>query len=280
MENKIILHLSGNLYTDFIGIKRLFEFYHKASVHYDTTIFINFYKLTWFDANLSALFGSMLTKLSKENNLFFSTDLVFLKKYFDVLFRNGFLASKSSIEDEQQSTVSFRSFLPDDKEGFIAYIEHDLLGHRGMPSFSEKEKDSIIDSLIEVYSNIQIHSKSSEPFYVCGQYYPQKGFLAFSMVDLGVGFLPAIKAKTNGLINNSYHAIKWALKRNNTTKIDRPGGIGLTNLTSYFKNSNGNFQIITGDTFWSLKLESKLVKNFNFQTPYTGSILNLFFNYK
>ncbi len=279
MENKVILHLSDNFYTDFSGIKKLFEFYKSASDYYNETIYIDFYHLNWFDANLSALFGSILAKLSKENNLKFSTDLKFLEEHFDVLFRNGFLRSENAISDEQQSTVSFKSFLPTDKDGFVNYIENDLLNHRGMPTFSEEEKDNIIESLIEVFCNIQAHSKSEEPFYVCGQYYPKQGFLTFSMVDLGVGFLPAIENKTNGVIDNDYEAIKWALKKKNTTKVGKPGGLGLYDLNTYFNKTKGNFQIISGDTFWSLELETTVIKKFHFPNPYVGSILNLFFNY-
>ncbi|GHC60871.1 hypothetical protein [Ulvibacter litoralis] len=279
MEDKIVLHLSDSFHTNFSGIKRLFEFYKLASEYYNDTIYIDFYHLIWFDANLSALFGSILAKLNNENNLSFSTDLNFLQEHFDVLFRNGFLRSKSALDDEQKSTVSFRSFKPDDKDGFIGYIENDLLSHRGMPNFTEKEKDDIIESLIEVFCNIQIHSKSEEPFYVCGQYYPKQGFLTFSMVDLGVGFLPAIENKTKGKIDNSYDAIKWALEKKNTTK-GKPGGLGLYNLNSYFNRTNGNFQIISGDTFWSLELETTVMKKFHFPNPYVGSILNLFFNYQ
>lgn len=280
MESKIVLHLSDSLYTDFSGIKRLFEFYKSASDYYNDTIYIDFYHLNWFDANLSALFGSILAKLSKENNLKFSTDLNFLEEHFDVLFRNGFLHSKNTISDDQQSTVSLKSFAPYDNDGFIDYIENDLLTHRGMPDFTEDEKDNIIDSLIEVFCNIQIHSKSEEPFYVCGQYYPKQGVLTFSMVDLGVGFLPAIESKTKGEIDNDYDAIKWALGKRNTTKVGKPGGLGLFDLNSYFNRTNGNFQIISGDTFWSLELETTLIKKFHFPNPYVGSILNLFFNYK
>lgn len=280
MEDRIVISLSDAFSTNFSGIKKLFEFYKTASEFYNDTIYIDFYHLNWFDANLSALFGSILAKLKNENNLEFSTDLNFLKEHFDVLFRNGFLRSDSVINDEQQSTVSLKSFNPDDKDGFINYIENDLLNHRGMPTFSENEKDDIIDSLIEVFCNIQIHSKSKEPFYACGQYYPKQGYLAFSMVDLGVGFLPAIEEKTNGAINNSYDAIKWALQKRNTTKKGVPGGLGLYNLKSYFSKTNGNLQIITGDTFWSLELENTVMKKFHFPDPYVGSILNLFFNHK
>lgn len=97
------------------------------------------------------------------------------------------------------------------------------------------------------------------------------------MVDLGVGFLPAIEIKTKGKVNNSYDAIKWALEKKNTTREKAPGGLGLYELNEYFNKTNGNFQIITGDTFWSLDMENTVLKKFNFPNPYTGSILNLFF---
>ncbi|MCL7753293.1 hypothetical protein [Polaribacter sp. Z022] len=278
MESKIVYELSGNISTNFAGTKKLFEFYKSASDYYNETIYLDFYHLNWFDANLSALFGSILTKLNKENNLVFSTDINYLREHFDVLFRNGFFKNGTKIADEQQSTINYKSISPNDKIGFIDYIENDLLNHRGMPNFSEKEKDEILESLIEVFCNIQIHSKSTEDFYVCGQYYPEKKILTFSMVDIGIGFLPAIKERTENVINNDYDAIKWALKKRNTTKSS-PGGLGLYDLNSYFNRTKGNLQIITGDTFWSTELENAVIKKFTFQTPYVGSILNLFFNY-
>ncbi len=278
-ENKPVIAIVGPLYTDYSGIKRLFEFYHKAKDYYNTTIYLDFYHLEWFDANLSAIFGSILSKLSTENNLVFSTDLNFLEDNFNVLFRNGFLNSENVNVDEQKSTVCFKSFNPKDKEGFVSYIESDLLVHRGMPSLSEEQKDKILESLIEVFCNIQIHSKSESDFFVCGQYYPTKGVLIFTMVDLGVGFLPAIHQKTNGSVSNSYDAILWALVKRNTTKTTSPGGIGLFDLYNYFKDSKGNLQIITGDTFWSIDMEQTLLKKFIFPSPYIGSILNLVFKY-
>ncbi|MBD1259813.1 hypothetical protein HZY62_04380 [Maribacter polysiphoniae] len=277
MEDKIVLSIKHNVSTKFSGIKKLFDFHKEASHYYNDTIYIDFYHLDWFDANLSALFGSILAKLKKENNLNFSTDLKFLEEHFNVLFRNGFLRSEAPIDDLQESTVSFKSFDLNDKGGFVDYVENDLFAHRGMPSLEDDEKDTIMQSLIEVYCNIQEHSKSIEPFYVCGQYYPKQGFLAFSMVDLGVGFLPAIEVKTKGKVNNSYDAIKWALEKRNTTREGAPGGLGLFDLNSYFNRTKGNFQIISGDTFWSLDMENTVLKKFNFPNPYAGSILNLFF---
>lgn len=278
MENKPVIKIEGSLYTDFSGIKRLFNFYHCANEYSNTTIFIDFFDLDWFDANLSAILGAILYKLSSENNLTFSTDLNFLKSKFDVLFRNGFLNSDLLVNDDRQSTVAFQKFRLDDKAGFVSYIERDLMNHRGIPSLSIEQKDSIIESLIEVYCNIQIHSKSNYDFFVCGQYYPYQQKLVFTMLDLGVGFLPAIMEKTKGQVSNSYEAIKWSLIKKNTTKINCPGGIGLFNLNNYFSSSGGDMQIITGDTFWSISMESTVLGKHIFLQPFVGSILNLCFS--
>lgn len=277
MENQPVLKLEDCLYTDYSGIKRIFNFYHQASEFYNTTVFIDFYELNWMDANLSALFGAILHKLSEENKLRFSADLTYVEEKLNVLFRNGFLNSENIIADEQKSTISFRSFDSKDKVGFVSYIENDLLLHRGMPKLDNTVKDNIIDSLIEVFCNIQYHAKTSHPFFVCGQFYPKQKKLVFTIVDLGVGFLPAISEKTEGEIDNSEEAIQWAIQKGNTTKQDKPGGIGLSDLYSYFKENEGNLQIITGDTFWAIELEKTEIPHYKFKNPFVGSVLNLFF---
>jgi len=277
MENKPVIKIEGALYTDFSGIKRLFNFYHLANEYSNTTIFIDFFDLVWFDANLSAILGAILHKLSIENNLSFSTDLNFLETKFDVLFRNGFLNSSNVSIDDRKSTVAFKNFKLDDKSGFISYIEDDLMVHRGLPVLSDNQKDNIIESLIEVYCNIQIHSKADYDFFVCGQYYPSKNILIFTILDLGIGFLPAIMEKTHNKIQTSYEAIKWALLKKNTTKVNCPGGIGLYDLHSYFLTS-GDMQIISGDTYWSISMDKTLMGKHTFQNPFVGAIINLCFS--
>lgn len=275
MEDTPVISLSEEFYTNFSGINRLFKFYHEAVEHYNTTIYLDFYHLKWFDANLTALFGSILSKLTKENNLVFSTDLNFLEDKFNILFRNGFLSPE---REKNGSSIYYKSFDTTHEVEFINYIRQDLLTHQGMPELTESQQTQILDSLIEVFNNIQIHSKSEHPFFVCGQYYPTKKQVAFSMVDLGVGFLPAIVEKTNGTITNDYDAIKWALEKGNSSRSGTPSGIGLYRLQEHFKNNGGNFQIITGSTYWSLDLEKTMISSYKIQQPYVGSMLNLLFN--
>lgn len=278
MENKPVIKISGNITTDFAGVKSLFNFYHKAKEYTNTTIFIDFYELCWFDANLSALLGAIIHKLNVENNLTFSTDLVFLESQFDVLFRNGFLNQGPNLDDERQSTIAFKNFKLDDKTGFVSYIEDDLMKHRGFPPLSTDQTDIIIDSLIELSNNIEIHSKSNYDFFVCGQYYPRQNKLIFTILDLGVGFLPAISIKTNNEIQSNYEAILWSLERKNSTKVGCPGGKGLFDLHQHFLRNGGDIQIITGDTFWSLSLENTILKKQIFEKPFVGSIINLCFS--
>ncbi len=156
MNETIVLKLEGNLSTNFAGVSRLFNFYHKAKVYTDTIIFIDFYHLHWFDANLSALLGAILSKLNTENTLTFSTDLTYLEEKFDVLFRNGFFTSENLKQDDRQSTISFYQFNLSDDAGFIRYIEKDLMCHRGMPALTKEQSNEIIDSLIEMAHGLNI----------------------------------------------------------------------------------------------------------------------------
>lgn len=277
MENTIVVKIGGDLTTNFVGINELFKFYNEAKDYFDCIISIDFYHLRWFDANLSAIFGAMIQLLIDNNNLKFTTDLAYLENRFDVLFRNGFLNSENYKSDERNSTIAFQNFDQKDKESFNHYIENNLMQHRGMPNLSEDQSDSILDALNEIFCNIQLHAQTDNDFFVCGQYYPRQSKLIFTMVDLGIGFLPAIAEKTNNEVQSNYQAIKWALEKRNTTKKNTPGGLGLYDLNNYFSSSNGDFQIITGDTFWSKNLENSPLKKQIFNKPFIGTIVNLVF---
>lgn len=272
------IEISGYIRTDFFGIEKLYNFYNNALLLRDQTVRLNFYNLKFLDGNLCALFISMMYKLKKSNNLVFTTNVDFLKKHFNVLIRNGFVNQAEKVLDEQKSVVYLRRFFVNDLDSFIEYIQTDLMQHRGL-NLTEEESYKIIDSLIEIATNIEIHSNSEEPFFVCGQFFPDMGILKFSIVDFGRGFLPAIKEKTNGQINTDIDSIHWALQPQNTTKMNEPGGFGLTDLHEYFKGNNGSLQIITGNAFWSTELVASNVHCLNFSKPCYGTMINLLFSY-
>ena len=274
----VVIEISGTISTDFVGIQKLYQFYEEASKHVNQTISIDFYKLNFLDGNLCALFLSMMFRLQVNNNLKFSTDHEFIRKRFSVLARNGFIKLEEAISDDQKSTVCLQYFSTKNLNEFIAYLTDDLMNHRGL-NLTEAESYKIIDSLIEIATNIEIHSNTEEPFFACGQYYPENGVLKFSMVDMGNGFLPAIEAKTVGRISTDFDAIQWALKIGNTTKLNEPGGLGLSDLKNYFADNNGHLQIITGTAFWSTEFDGSKVKFQQFGASCYGTMINLLFSY-
>lgn len=204
-----MISLKDNFNTDSRGIKKLFQFYDQASQYQNEILEIDMYKMGFFDANLSCLFYAILYKLNKEKGLTFKLDRKYLRDQYDVLFRNGLFIQGEDVDDERESTIRLKSFDPNaaDDTDFIKYIEQDVLNHRGMPDFPKSVKMGILQELTEISSNIALHSKTDDPFFVCGQYYPRKGYLIFSIVDLGVGFLPAIQKKTKGKVKNHGQAI-------------------------------------------------------------------------
>ena len=269
---------SGVFKTEFGGIQKLYNFYYQASQYFNDELYIDFKGLIFLDGNLCALFQSMLYRLNKHNKLLFTTDYEFIKNKFDVLIRNGFIPLPSENGDDRKSTICLKQFDVTKPDEFIEYIQTDLMNHRGL-NLSDEETEKILYCFVEIFSNIELHSKTEEPFFACGQYFPENGLLKFSIVDIGNGFLPAISAKTNQEINTAYDSILWALKKRNTTKLNAPGGLGLTDLRDHFDQNNGQMQIITGDAFWSTEFDKKTVKYQSFPKQCCGTMINLLFSY-
>jgi hypothetical protein len=276
-----VVHISGEICTDPSGHKKLMEFYKVVSEYNNEKISIDFYKLEWIDANLSALLQAMLYSLTRKNNLLFSTDFNFLLSKFDILFRNGFLEGEetSPIHSYAESAVPLASFLPTEKDKFIQYIKRDLLEHKGMPSIEPNLKSILIESFLEIFTNINIHADTKEPLFACGQYFPKKGILKFTFLDLGIGYLKNIETYTKGKIKTSKEAIKWAIVEGNSTKKDgTPGGLGLVDILNYCKKYNGTLQIITGDAYWGTDLG--LLESRKVAYPFPGTTINLTFKCK
>jgi hypothetical protein len=249
---KTILLSNGKILTNAGGLHQIETFYQRAKAFKNTQIEIGVKQMQWIDGNMSAMLGAALYRLNKENNLTFIINFKDVNERFPILFSNG-LISTEAIElkvNKRTSTIPFQSFLPDDKDGFIQYVMEKLLVHDGMPDFTEVAVDKLVTDLAELCSNINLHSQTDAPFFVCGQYYPNAGRVIFTLTDLGRGFLPKISATTNGQINNAGDAILWAVE-GNSSKTDAPGGIHLSKMKEFFLQHDGHMHIITGDSYYS-----------------------------
>lgn len=278
---KVIKVGIGNISTDANGYSQLVNFYHEAKRHSKELIALDFYEITWFDGNMAALLASIIYKLNKENGLTFSTDIKYIKQKFDVLIRNGFLLFGDP-SDDRKTVMPIKSFQKSDSLGFIAYIETNLMQHRGMPTLSPQQQEQIKDDLVELLSNIDYHSNTTDPFFVCGQYYPEMEYMVFTMLDLGDGFLPKIQTATNGKVSTSENAILWALRGQTTKPVHEnvPGGLGIRNIHNYCKQNGGKLHIVTGNTFWRSDWACQTSTGCShLQNSFMGSMINLFFKH-
>src|ERR1700733_3548107 len=169
---------SGHIGTDFSGIEQLWLFYDRAKKYKNCDIFISLEDVTGIDGNLCALIGVIICLLHKENNLTFSVSARQVKEKCEVLFANQFLneVHETNVKDQRHS-IRYKGFELNEKDDFIDYLENELLAHEGMKDITASGKDKIIDDMAELYANVVKHADTKEPFFVCGQYFPEEGVL-------------------------------------------------------------------------------------------------------
>jgi len=100
------------------------------------------------------------------------------------------------------------------------------------------------------------HSKSEEGI-ICHGYYKNKKTFTFSIYDLGIGIPQAVRNYKNEELD-SEEALKWALKKGNTTQdTDYPRGMGFTIVEEFRKEFKGKITIITEDILYTVKENGK-----------------------
>ncbi len=267
--------------TNHAGVSELLKFYSWARQYRYAGIQLNISPCNSMDANLSALLLAIVHKLKTENKVF-----VFLitADHMNVFLRNGLiahLAGKGNINpytDYRESTIPCTSFDTTDDEGFCGYIRKDFFGHRGMDQIKSTTKITLATHFEEIFVNVLQHANTSYPVFTCGQYFPERNVLKFTLVDLGEGFLKKITEKTNGEVASNNAAILWATYNLNTTKDIKtfgPGGTGLKELKKYCAENDGSLHICSGDGYVNFIKDRTLEHHLT--QPLPGSLINLIF---
>ena len=258
-----------NINTDYSSYNQFAKLYADLqSVNFNT---IKIHLNNWFSANMSAVLGGILDKCSFTNQIVIDSDN---HKVIDVLRKNTFLENYNytSLNDINHTTICYLKLKASDSRYFGNYVMNELLSKHDFPNMSEGLKRKIFESIYEIFINAQMHSQT-DFIYTCGQIFPKKNEIEFTIVDTGIGFKKRVMKQFNFLIN-SIQAIKWALIDGNTTKSDAPGGIGLAVLTDFIKINKGKFQIVSDDGFYEVD------NNVNFRLlnySFPGTIVNMKF---
>lgn len=276
-ETDLRFKLRGSISTTHYGHQKLIALFNQCREYFDTSITVCFRDLTWIDANMAALLQAIVRKLEKENNLELVADLDESTQQFRVLFGNGLFESDVSHLLNTGTSIRLKEFYTKDNDDFVKYIENDFIDFPNL-SLNETSKETIIQSLIEVFTNYEIHAKAHYPIFLCGQYYPTKRILKFTIVDLGIGFLKPIQAQVE-IIDTYAKAIDWALVEGNTTKTDAPGGLGLCELRSSMEENNGSLEIVSGNAYKACGFKNgiKIDTCKTMNTFHIGTTINLVF---
>lgn len=228
----------------------------------------------WFGANMSAVLGGLIDKVSFTNSVSISSNKT---QVINILKKNTFLANYGYeiTPDTNGTTIKYLKLAPSASRYFNSYVMNELLSKSALPEMTDGLKKKIAESIYEIFVNAQIHSQTDH-IYTCGQFFPAKHKIEFTIVDMGLGFKNIInnRFKDTNTPLSSTQAIKWALIDGNTTKTDVSGGLGLSLLTEFIKLNNGKFQIISDDGFYEVGATEHVD---TLDAPFPGTIVNMEF---
>ena len=262
--------------SNYQGFSRLIHLAEETAGLSYTNVTIDFRAVSWFDANMCAPLGALLYRLSRKLNTVSIVNVPY--RVEKILSKNSFLSNYGRAKrlDEWGTTIRYNRFEPKDDRYFGAYIERHFK-YKAIPQMTSALRKKFWESIFELFSNAVIHSETVLGIFTCGQYFPKKQRLDFSMVDLGIGMRRNLKKKRS-LKFSSEQAINWAMEGQNTTKTGPiPGGLGLKLLREFIKLNNGCIQVVSDKGFWEQDSNGKVVtKNFSYSFP--GTVVNIEIN--
>ena len=263
------------------SINNTFESYQKLISFYESNknklfeeVHINLGH--FFAANMSAALGAVLDEFTSNlNRVYFESISPQIEA---ILLKNDFLTYYGGQRaiDRNKTTIKFQKLKPTDGKYFKNYVIEELIeGHMAdLPKMSQGVKEKMVEGIYEIFVNAQIHSKT-DFIYTCGQFYPNKNKIEFTIVDTGIGFKERINQRFSRNLS-AVQAITWAVQDKMTTKVGVSGGIGLAVLKEFIRMNKGKMQIVSDDGFFQFDESGQVTRTFNGQFP--GTIVNLQFN--
>ncbi len=228
---------------------------------------------SWFDADMCAAFGAILYRLGDNLNTVRLTNIP--TKVERILSKNGFLSNygREKIPDNWGTILPYQRFDVKDDRYFGGYIEREFVHRSEMPQMSSGLLKKFRESVFEIFSNSVIHSRTKLGIFGCGQFFPNRHRLDFSVADLGVGIQQNVK-DNRGLNLPAHKAIVWATEGRNTTKRGpTPGGLGLKLLKEFITLNGGRIQIVSDSGYWEQHRHK--VTMAQFRSPYPGTAVNI-----
>ena len=255
------------------GFEVLVDLYARTNDCLFEEIEIDLTDTVWFDADMCAAFGAMLYHLGNNANTVRLTHI--RSRVENILSRNGFLSNygRERIPDRWGSTIPYQRFDVNDDRYFGGYIEAELVHRTEMPRMSSGLLKKFRESVFEIFSNAVIHAQTKLGIFSCGQVFPTRHRLDFSIADLGIGIRRNVKDNV-GLDLQAEKAIAWATEGRNTTKRGAiPGGLGLKLLREFIDLNGGCIQIVSDAGYW--KREKGRAYATRLSHPFPGTVVSI-----
>ena len=259
----------GQIRTSFNGFQRIIEL-DKQIYREDCEIHIS----NWIDANMCAPLGALLyRKQTKNIPVHISNISSYVKS---ILQKNHFLSQFGLSEkpDSYGTTIEYQRFEMVNKvyEQFQKYvIRYFRPGSLGLPRMSLPLLKRFRESLFEIFLNAIEHSYTQDGVFACGQFFPGRERLQFSITDLGIGIDGNIYKNLQRKLP-AEDAIKWAIS-GKTTRRGRSGGLGLQLIQEFIKLNRGRLIIVSNAGYW--ELSKGKVSTRTFSRPFPGTAVTI-----
>ncbi|HET9177817.1 MAG TPA: ATP-binding protein [Terriglobia bacterium] len=268
--------LPAEIRHDLNGFRCLVDLNSNADDFFFEEIELEMGSVGWLDADMCAALGAVLYKLGANLN---EIKLTNIKPSVEgILCRNGFLShyGREKMPDRYGTTIPYQRFEVKDDRYFATYIENQFIGRSEMPAMSTALEKKFRESVFEIFSNAVIHSQTKMGIFSCGQFFPKKQQLVFTVADLGIGIRRNVE-ESRGLAMAPDEAISWATEGTNTTKNGSiPGGLGLKLLREFIKLNEGVLRIVSDAGHWMLS--NGAVQTALFDNPFPGTVVNIEIN--
>lgn len=230
----------------------------------------------WFDADMCAVFGALLYYISENLNTVTLTNIP--SQIEDILSRNGFLShyGRMKVPDHSGTTISYQRCDVEDDRYFADYIENEFIRRTEIPRMSTRLLRKFRESIFEIFSNAVQHSSTEKGIFSCGQFFPRRNRLDFTVADLGVGMHRNVQEFLKTDITPA-DAINWATEGQNTTRRGEiPGGLGLKLLRDFIDLNGGCIQIVSDAGYWQRKDSQTILSHMT--EPYPGTVVTVEIN--
>lgn len=231
---------------------------------------------SFFEANMAAPLYAVIARLRDELNDVTITNVP--ARVSTILRKNKFLIVFNQLElaDTNQTTLPFKILKLTAEDQFNDYLDAYMRG-RGIPTMSEALTKRFRQSLFEIFLNASIHSQSKAGIFVCGQFYPNKHRLDFTIADAGVGIRENVRRYTRKPKLSSCKAIEWAMTEGNTTKTgNQPGGLGLKLIKDFIQMNGGKIQVVSRYGYYDFSANGESIRKMRNDFP--GTCINIEIN--